>query len=391
MRSAQSARMCRNAPASIALLFVVVACGPAPRDVPDASHEAIDAAPLPPDAAGDAGASVDAAVPDAAVASIDDVVAPLTDALCAAQIACLGAPVRSPWLPAECEAIQGPWVELGVARARAAVAGGEARFAADRLAQCLEAIKLAPCEALEIVLEGCAGLVTGLVDEGAACSTYSCEPGTTCSVVSGCEGTCRRHLLEGEVCGGAVVEQCGRGLLCRPDSSTTSVGTCRPRLPVGSACDGDPECEAGLVCASDTIGGPFTCHASRDLYHGDEGEPCGLTTATLCRRDLACMGDATGANPTCQPPVPSGGECGYGARCAEPDEWCDATFGATGLCRAVGGEGDACSGALDCGPGLRCRASGVCAVVGEIGAACDESEDCTTGVCTGGTCAYACK
>lgn len=384
--------MCRNAPASIAVLCLVIACGPAPRDLPDASsQEAIDAAPSPPDAAGDAATSVDGAAPDASAGAIDDVVAPLTDAMCDAEIACLGAPVRSPWLPADCEARQRTWLELTVSRARAAIARGEARFAGDRLAQCLEAIALAPCDALGIVVEGCAGLVTGLAGEGAACgSAFSCAPGTTCSIVSGCEGTCRRRLLEGEVCGGATVEECARGLLCRPDGSTSSVGACAARLPAGSACSSDPECEAGLVCASDAIGGPFTCHAFRDLYHGDEGDPCGLTLATLCRRDLACIGDASGASPTCQPPIASGGACVYGARCAEPDEWCDATFGAPGLCRAVGGEGDACTGALDCGPGLRCRSSGACAVVGELGATCDEREDCTTNVCTAGACADPC-
>jgi hypothetical protein len=160
----------------------------------------------------------------------------------------------------------------------------------------------------------------------------------------------------------------------------------------GDACEAD-SCVRGLACASDPVGGPTTCQLCPEIEidYGDEGAVCGL--ALPCRPDLACIGDERGASPTCQPPIPAGGACTLSARCAEPDERCDATFGVPGRCRRIGAAGDPCSADFPyCGADLSCRlySSGTCEPVYGPGEPCDDREDCWTGECTAGVCVWPC-
>lgn len=174
----------------------------------------------------------------------------------------------------------------------------------------------------------CAGMFSGTLAGGAACSidaecaSATCEMPDDCPAIGCCVGSCRAAQApggSGTAC--AKASDCASGLVCAANRS------CRAPAPAGADCAADRECATGLGCINPLPTMPGTCRA---LPHRDE-------------------------------------DCPYG-RCADEGLRCDP---ASGRCVALGLPGAPCSGAGDCSPYLECDAGGkTCRAFPQLGMPC---------------------
>jgi len=132
-----------------------------------------------------------------------------------------------------------------------------------------------------------------LLAPGKPCSAGTCTYGYYC------DDTCKKLGELGDACAGS--SQCAADLAC--------VGSkCAPRLPAGSACEGDDRDPCGKGTACNPKGN--TCVT---LSLALLGEPCGFIdamTAKYCMPDSACKDGFTAAGPgVCTPRKKDGEAC----------------------------------------------------------------------------------
>jgi hypothetical protein len=180
----------------------------------------------------------------------------------------------------------------------------------------------------EFALNLCVQSVCVLVGDkpGDACTEIPlCYPG----IVTCLGGTCVPYGALGDACGLSSEPACGPGLRCdlvsqscmplavgsACGSDLDCVGTeycdngdCRPRIAVGSSCNGAPtSCVGWAACNRQT----FLCEAG-----GHPGQPCGSSMGddSLCIGSV-CDFNADGTH-TCVAPLPLGEACTSGTQCA---------------------------------------------------------------------------
>ncbi len=190
----------------------------------------------------------------------------------------------------------------------------------------------------------CPGKCVAFHKVGESCSSGSdvpeCEPGSSCV-----EGTCARHLAEGELCGGTSAE-CAWGSTCK------QVGDER-RCVRNGACSYNEECMPTHWCEGDERGenGPVPGQCVPRLPLG----------ATCIPGEDSCIGFASCNSDTlrCEKWGAIGESCGWenewkgciGGFCLQ--QFSDEGAGEPGgTCRAFGTEGSPCEylGGDECGP-----------------------------------------
>lgn len=196
------------------------------------------------------------------------------------------------------------------------------------------------CDAQITDLNGpCAAMWEGQVAEGGACGfdleSFSCAPGTTCTLDLSFCGTCERVLAPGESCAEGTVGTCGPDGACVND-------VCVTRVSIGAACTPDDRCQVGSMgCVEGVCAGPVyvgigdTCdYGHRCPYLSNcEDEVC----VAAQRHGESCEGSACengfcNAAEICEALLPPGAPCEIDAQCAQLR--CDE---ASGACAAVPG------------------------------------------------------
>ncbi len=123
--------------------------------------------------------------------------------------------------------------------------------------------------------------------EGESCAELDCNPGLACR-----DDICGPGGKAGEACN-FFRDSCGEGVHCDFDDDI-----CVPDAEIGEECSRSSDCVAGARCQSS--GGPYTCHAVRQL-----GEEC---DAFDCADDLRCRSQADGSRRCVEQTTPT--QCG---------------------------------------------------------------------------------
>jgi hypothetical protein len=280
-----------------------------------------------------------------------------------------------------------------------AIAAHRMIFHPDNAAECLDAVKHAPCDpaqASEDFVRHCHGIVTAGVDRGGVCwgddecvgglcvapdcggtCTAYASPGGACVATGGTadvtcdpsvqfcsgDGTCFRKETQGGPC--AADDQCLFGFVC-------TVGICDnpPRVAQGNPCDGTIPCADGTFCADGQVCLPLI----------GAGEACGQPDA--CQTGMTCVAG------TCTPWLEVGGACATTAA----NSACPATQTCTaGACAPVAGDKVGplahCATDADCADGLYCASGNYCFYVGGINAVCQSDHECAKDLqCLKGAC-----
>jgi len=202
-------------------------------------------------------------------------------------------------------------------------------------------------------------------------------------------------------------------------------GTSHPHEPDGGSVEsGSPLCEAefrtvqarllcelALACEprmADSLAAEQACHPGyRSVQRRvlDEGLESGATTydaavAATCVdelsnlvREVRCEEPAPACSQVYSGRVPAGGGCGYQTPIPQlsfecvPGLVCVVSVACPGECRALGGAGDACTTAFECGAALKCDA-GRCVELAVAGEPCGAPPDCVPPLtCAAGLCA----
>jgi murein DD-endopeptidase MepM/ murein hydrolase activator NlpD len=189
------------------------------------------------------------------------------------------------------------------------------------------------------------------------CGWYACSDGAwLCTDGGACGGTGYPH----DACTPPAPA---------PDGGTTTPGSCGSAgAPLGTACEAEDECCAGLECGA-----------------GEGGTTCCRPAAEACARHSDCCGDMLCTEGFCQC-VPQSELCRADSEC------CDGLQCIAGACRAVTGglEQASCGSREDCSHPLDCQISAgggptQCCVSGGI--RCEAAGDCCGDMlCTEGRC-----
>ena len=280
-----------------------------------------------------------------------------------------------------------------------AIAAHRMLFHPDNAAECLDAVKHAPCDpaqADEDFQRHCHGVVTGGVATGGACWGDDECVGGRC-VSPDCGGTCVAFASPGGACvptGGTPDVSCDPSVqFCSGD------GTCFRKETQGGPCASDDQCLFDLVCAAgkcddpprvaqgNLCGGTIPC--ADGLYCGDgaiclpvksAGEPCDQFRDS-CQAGMVC------ANGTCVPWLDVGGDCSV----AGTGVACPATTSCAQQCTPLptvkAGPLAHCMTDDDCDDGLYCATGNYCYYVGGINAVCQTDHECQKDLqCVTGAC-----
>ncbi len=280
--------------------------------------------------------------------------------------------------------------------------------------ECHEALLADPCSLgllltvppLPSALRAC-GALTGLVEEGGACTGIECGEGLTCRLSDGCPGVCERSddLAEGEACVIRLCLQetdhcgpCAPGLVChdsvcRPEWTlgepctaladcgeywcNQELGQCAPRASSGEACsdfrDIAPPCASGLWCSGGTT------EAGVCLSLSDEGGPCEADGD--CLEPFSCLPSTSPdilAPGTCGSSQPNGASCDSYADCES--YLCTSDY----VCSPQPALGETCTG--ECAEGLSCGPDSICVEKRYPGDSCDAASECMQSRCENGVC-----
>ncbi|MFT3928492.1 MAG: hypothetical protein QM778_38540 [Myxococcales bacterium] len=205
-------------------------------------------------------------------------------------------------------------------------------------------------------------------------------------------GVCKPRATEGKTCSDSL--PCDVKTFCE-------AAICRPRLPLGSPCTSPRQCadnwcgqegtcvanpywslpvldgaSAGASCSEEDQNRcshdlTLACVAGVCVSRADVGEAC--DSANDCRLGLRCVENRCSTEPA--PPV-NLDACGDLERCPEGMK-CDWR---SGVCKALGREGEDCSPA--CLEGLICnQCTHTCMVPVPLHSQCTADSDCAEGVC----------
>lgn len=239
--------------------------------------------------------------------------------------------------------------------------------------------------------EACSGLecAAGLLCLDGMCGSPG-GPDDPCISDDGCVpplrclgGQCRALGSSGDACSDAT--ECALGQACLNDQCTVvdptpctddascgnqatcvTLPRCSPQGAVGTTCDQDAACQAGLYCDSATS----QCAA---LPVG--GEAC--VNGTFCAPSLGCTTDFG----NCAPLPGNGMPCAFGPM--GPTLCSDGLGCLQGTCGALPGDGEACTIDNRCAPPLGCDFTpngSVCVTKKAAGGACQNDQVCADGL-----------
>lgn len=184
-----------------------------------------------------------------------------------------------------------------------------------------------------------------------------------------------------------LTHECRDPLYCRPTSDDTALGTCRPPVAMGAACDSRDTCDNGGICENAQCRGPrvrnescldeqgfelpcgpsLVCVDGHCAAYGESNELCSFGMPP-CRPGLVCTGSA--AQPgvlRCKQPVDVGGTCASSLECVDCARCND-----DGKCATYKAQGESCEKADDaCAPGLRCADDNTCKPLPRTGEICE--------------------
>ena len=290
----------------------------------------------------------------------------------------------------------------GAVDVQTAIAAHRMIFHPDNAAECLDAVKHAPCDpaqAADDFLRSCHGVVTAGVATGGTCWGDDECVGGLC-VAPDCGGVCTAFAVPGGPClatGGTPDVTC--------DPSVQFCGasaTCERKGEKGAPCTDDVQCLFDFVCVAGKCGDPprvqpaGACGTDQPLcadgLYCDQtgacapllavGQPCALPDA--CQGGLVCTGGV------CTPWLDAGGACTDGGATAASG--CPATQTcSSGACTpapgAKGGPLTRCATDPDCADGLECATGNFCYYVGGVNADCQADRDCAQDLqCLSGAC-----
>ncbi len=282
-----------------------------------------------------------------------------------------------------------------------AIAAHRMLFHPDNAAECLDAVKHAPCDpaqADEDFLRHCHGVVTAGVAVGGTCWGDDECVGGLC-VNPDCGGTCTAFAAPGGACmptGGTP------DLTCDPSVQFCSgEGACWRKQTQGGPCASDDQCVFAFVCAAgkcddpprvaqgNACGGGIPC--ADGLYCDASGICLPLVApGQACAQPDACQAGMTCIAGACAPWLDVGGACTPGP--SSTAGGCPATLTCSGgACAPVAGVKAGplshCASDGDCGDGLYCATGGYCYYVGGVNAVCQSDHECAPDLqCVSGAC-----
>lgn len=300
--------------------------------------------------------------------------------------------------------------DCGPAAWPARVLEGTLRYDGDSAQACAQAWAERACASFESEPAVCASITAPAALLGGKCFG---GPQQECvsSVCTGgtCPRQCRLPGGSGDVC--EVNADCQSGFFCRRTVSGSALGTCSAYRASGESCDPQRPCQAGYYCGEfgvcqplKKVGDPcvtgaceksaycaVTANGSVCAPRLGEGRTCGADAE--CEATLLCLTETK----TCATPGPiAAGEpcsrrqfCEVGLTCVgtRPDPTASPTLGA---CATAIADGGACTSSFDCEKPLACDLTpegGTCGPRLDDGAACVEDRDCALfSECLGGQC-----
>lgn len=284
-----------------------------------------------------------------------------------------------------------------------AIAARRLIFHPDNAAECLDAVKHAPCDARQSAddfVRHCHGVVTPAVATGGACWGDDECVGGRC-VNPACGGVCTAYAAPGGACvptGGTPDVTCDPSVhFCAGN------GTCEHRQQPGAACTADEQCIFDFVCAAGKCNdaprvaqgnacAPDMLPCQDGLYCNESGLCVPLAAAgQACARPNACQAGLFCLGGACTAWLDVGGACSAGTGGAASG--CPSTQSCTaGACAPVAGAKlgplARCGGDADCADGLYCSTSGsYCFYAGGVNAVCQSDHECARDLqCLAGAC-----
>jgi hypothetical protein len=233
------------------------------------------------------------------------------------------------------------------------------------------------CAAKRAAGEGC--------EQNRACESGLCDPRTD---------RCLASVAVGAPC--AVDGECGVGNFCDTSAGDQDVCVALVQAAEGERCAATGvRCEDGLacengICVPGTGPGGWCDLAGAGSEYCPDGQYCEdnlcvdrLAVGESCGSSAACIASAfCNAAGECADRAAAGAACTAADGC-DPGAYCDFAAAGGPTCVAAAGEGEDCSGAIQCGTDLRCRStSGECAAGNAVGELCAREGTCgTDGYC----------
>jgi hypothetical protein len=279
--------------------------------------------------------------------AIDDFLRAYTDGACQLLLRCYAAAATA--LPPDCTTfLEVRLREQGFGHIEAAVGEGRVDYHGEAVAQCIEGVSTASCDA--VLLPYCSSVFVGAKKTGEACTLdFECVD-QQCVVDGACPGACAAPGTLGAAC--TTENRCQPELSCLTDDDT-GAGKCVKTAAKGETCSKSVPCRGYTFCAGRDPEVPEdtgVCIDRAGLYTAKQGEPCEAIREPMCEAGLVCTtrveaGITVGS---CQPRVASGSACTFSTPDACPDqEYCRITSEtgvkpATGSCKPRPGLGEEC-------------------------------------------------
>jgi hypothetical protein len=331
--------------------------------------------------------------PTAEVTPIEQLPAAYAAAVCEAYSACLG-PIFEIYLGAEdCLTLTQERLEDSLPRFEAAIAAGRIEYHGELLETCVAELSGFSCdELLTRDTASCEQVLEGTLAAGTYCAMdEECQGTRYCQFDTRCPGTCAELEREGGSCEGDG--NCDSGLIC---SKVTS--RCVTPAGFGDPCQaGEPECAPGFLCAGadEDMNRSGNCRSYDEVFAVAAGESCDPIGGKLCAAGLVCRIDSVtpALEATCSSPAEAGAVC----RLSFPDpcpqqQFCDIPPNMLdGTCKPRPAAGQACGATPFEAEGSVCAAYArcdgqTCRSLAHLSEACTNDDACYSERCVDGVC-----
>jgi len=208
---------------------------------------------------------------------------------------------------------------------------------------------------------------TGNCSDGFCCNQACAGPCDVCSIALGAtaDGVCA-NLPATTACGayfctgtsGACPTSCTSDANCVGDAFCDASGQCKPKLDLGSECNGNNQCSSGFCADGRCCNSACSSSCERCDVNGAFGQ-CLVAAAGYLGSPSCAPYVCQGTGATCPTSCASDAHCAPGADCVG------------GICKPRKAPGTACSGASECASG-HC-VDGVCCD-SACGGACDRCD-----------------
>ena len=287
--------------------------------------------------------------------------------------------------------------ERGAVDVPTALAAHRMIFHPANAAECLDAVKSAPCDpqqAADDFLRHCHGVITAGVAAGGVCWGDDECVGGVC-VDPDCGGTCTPYALPG----GACVPKGGtpdHDLRSERRNSARGDGVCFHKEAQGGPCAADEQCLFDFVCVAgkcddaprthrDDVCGTNLPPCEDGLYCDETGVCAPLKPRPRLRASLTPASRAWPAPVALRAVARRRRACSAAASACPLDGSCQRTL-CTSATGKVGPLGH-CATDGDCDDGLYCATGSYCYYVGGVNAVCQSDHECAKDLqCLAGAC-----